>query len=98
MGADVSYSKQAAEQRMEALTGPAVTSLPDYFYRLTEVRLFASLPLDPASGLRFDYAYYDWKTNDWTWNGWTYSDGTRLSQEAHQRTQLVGLSYYYRWR
>jgi MtrB/PioB family decaheme-associated outer membrane protein len=98
IGADVSYSKQTAEQRMQALTGAPVTSLPDYYYRLTEVKLFASFPIDKNSGVRMDYAFYDWQTDDWTWRDWTYRDGTTLTQDATQQTHFVGVSYNYRWK
>jgi len=98
IGADASYSKQSAEYRMQALSGTnPVTSLPDYFYRMTELKLFASVPVDKQSGVRFDYRYFDWKTDDWTWANWTYTDGTTVTQDSTQHAHLIGATYYYRW-
>lgn len=98
LGAELAHHRESAEQRMLALTGAAITSLPDYDYKLTEVKLFGSYALDPVSGVRLDYTYQAWRTNDWTWLGWTYADGTTLTQDAQQRVHYVAASYYLRWR
>jgi hypothetical protein len=107
LGADLAHHRERAEQRMSG-TFPAtvgstteivqVNSLPDYEYKLTEVKLFASYALDPSSGVRLDYIYQNWRTDDWTWLGWTYTDGTTLTQDAQQRVHYVAASYYLRWR
>jgi MtrB/PioB family decaheme-associated outer membrane protein len=107
LGADLAHHRERAEQRMSG-TFPAtvgstteivqVNSLPDYEYKLTEVKLFASYALDPSSGVRLDYIYQNWRTDDWTWLGWTYTDGATLTQDAQQRVHYVAASYYLRWR
>jgi hypothetical protein len=99
MGVDFAFADQAAQHRMAAITGPAIASLPDYYYRQFELRAHGAYPLDKHSGIRAQYIYQDLKTDDWTWTGWTYStDNATLIQDAAQRTHFVGLSYYYRWR
>lgn len=104
LGGDLNHYQDVAEQRMSAalasvLTpGFSVTSLPDYKYQLTELKLFGAYPIDNSSRFRIEYQYSEWKTDDWTWQGWTYSDGTTLAEKPEQRTHFLGASYQYRWR
>lgn len=98
LGGDLNHYRDQGENRMHAVSaGTAVTSLPDYTYKLTELKLFGSYPIQTNASVRIDYLYHDWKTNDWTWSGWVYSDGTTLTQDAEQRTHLLAASYSYRW-
>ena len=53
--------------------------------------------LQKNSGLRLDYIHDRFNTNDWTWTTWTYTDGTTLTQNPNQRTNFLGVSYYYKW-
>jgi MtrB/PioB family decaheme-associated outer membrane protein len=98
LGADFSRHRERAEQQMQALTGTAITSLPDYEYKLTEVKLFGGYAIDASSGVRLDYLYQDWRSNDWQWAGWVYSDGTTVTQAPVERTHYLGATYYVRWR
>lgn len=98
MGADLNYYRETAQNRMSAVSsGFAVTSLPDYTYRLTEMKLFALFPLESNESMRFDYVFNDWRTDDWTWSGWNYSDGTTIRQDVVQKTHYIGGMYIYRW-
>lgn len=98
MGLDVAFADQAAQHRMAAISGPAIQSLPDYYYRQLDLRAHFTYPLDRQSGVRADYGYQELKTDDWTWTNWSYTDGTQLIQDVSQRTHFVGASYYHRWR
>lgn len=98
LGADLNHYRNQGENHMHAVSpGFAVSSLPDYTYKLSELKLFGSYPIQTNASVRIDYQYHDWKTDDWTWSGWTYSDGSTLSQDTEQRTHLLAASYSYRW-
>ena len=97
IGADLSYSTITDEYQQRAITGTARTSLPDVSTKLTSVKLFATYALQKNSGLRLDYIHDRFNTNDWTWTTWTYTDGTTLTQNPNQRTNFLGVSYYYKW-
>ena len=99
VGGDLNYYRESAQNRMRAISSNfAVTSLPDYTYRLTEMKLFANYALDANASVQADYLFHNWRTDDWTWNGWTYSDGTTLRQNPEQKTHYIGASYLYRWK
>lgn len=99
LGGDLNLYRELAENRMASLTaGSTITPLPNIRYRTTELKLSGSYPLGQNAKFALDYLYQDWKTNDWTWDGWVYSDGTTLTQEAHQKTHFLSASYHYRWR
>lgn len=97
IGADFQYSHDTNEYRLQAITGAPLTSLPDTFYKLTSLKLFAKYELQPNAGVRVDYEYNRFSTDDWTWTSWTYSDGTRVTESPTQKVNYIGLSGYYRW-
>lgn len=98
LGGDLNHYRDQGENRMHGVAaGFTPTSLPDYTYQLTELKLFGSYPIQANASVRIDYQYHDWKTNDWTWSGWVYSDGSTLTQDTEQRTHLLAASYSYRW-
>ena len=97
IGADLSSNDITDEYQQRAITGTARTSLPEVTTRITRLQLFTKYTIQKNSGVRLDYIYNRYSTNDWTWSTWTYTDGTRLLQDPVQKTNFVGLSYYYRW-
>jgi MtrB/PioB family decaheme-associated outer membrane protein len=106
LGADLSSSLDVAESGMTRTGGtgvgvPAVTSLPDYYYRQLSLKLFADYALDRQSGIRVDLVVDRRNNSDWTWQNWTYSaasDGTTVTNVASENTAFIGVSYHYRWR
>ncbi len=97
IGTDVSYSDINDEYRQRALTGAAVTSLPDVSTKLTSLKVFAKYAIQKNAGIRLNYIYDRVSTNDWTWTNFTYSDGTSVFQNPNQKVHFVGVSYFYRW-
>lgn len=98
IGADISYSDIKDEYRQRALTGAAVTSLPDVSTKLTSLNAYATYAIRKNAGIRLNYIYDQVKTDDWTWTNFTYSDGTRVFQNPNQKVHFIGISYFYRWR
>ncbi|WP_168204782.1 MtrB/PioB family decaheme-associated outer membrane protein [Noviherbaspirillum sp. UKPF54] len=97
VGADLSHSEIGDLYRQQAISGAAVTSLPDVYTRLTNLKLFASYALRQNASLRFDYIYDRYSTNDWSWSSWNYSDGTTLTQAPRQYISFFGVTYIYRF-
>ncbi|HEX2830495.1 MAG TPA: MtrB/PioB family decaheme-associated outer membrane protein [Burkholderiales bacterium] len=100
IGGDLTYSdiKDTYFQMPANPPGNAVpTSLPNITTRLTRLSLFGKYALDKRSGLRLNYIFDRFSTNDWTWPSWVFIDGTRLTQDDHQKVHFIGLSYYFRW-
>ncbi|HYD62703.1 MAG TPA: MtrB/PioB family decaheme-associated outer membrane protein [Noviherbaspirillum sp.] len=97
IGADLSHSDITDSFRQTALTGPAVSSLPDYFTRQSTLKLFGTYALDKSASVRLDYIYDRYITNDWTWSSWVYSDGTTLTQRPRQNVNFIGITYIYRF-
>jgi hypothetical protein len=98
LGGDLNHYRDQGENHMHSVVaGFTANSLPDYTYKLTELKLFGSYPIQANASVRIDYQYHDWKTNDWTWSGWVYSDGSTLTQDTEQQTHLLAASYNYRW-
>jgi len=100
VGADLSYSDIRDTYFQGALAPPTSTvaaPLPDVTTRLTRLSLFAKYALEKRSGLRFDYIFDRFSTNDWTWTNFVFVDGTRITQDPHQKVHFIGVSYYYRW-
>ena len=97
IGADLSHSDITDEYRQQAITGAAITSLPDVSTRLTSLKLFGKYAIQKNAGVRLDYIYDRFKTDDWTWTTWTYTDGTQLTQNPTQTVHFIGLSGYYRF-
>ncbi len=97
IGADLSHSEITDAFIQQALTGAAVTSLPDFYTRQTSLKLFGTYALRKNASLRLDYIYDRFSTNDWSWASWTYFDGTQLSQRPRQSTNFFGVSYLYRF-
>ena len=101
VGGDLNYSniKDSFDQnRLNAVSpGTVVAPLPDITTKITRLQLFAKYALQKNSGIRVDFIHDRFDTNDWTWANWTYTDGTRLLQDSLQKTNFVGVSYFYRW-
>jgi len=97
IGGDLSFSDIEDKYQQSALSGAAITSLPDITTKLTRLQLFAKYALQKNSGVRLDYIYDRFSTNDWTWTTWTFTDGTQLRQDPVQKVNFLGVSYYYRW-
>ena len=101
IGGDLSYSDisdTVEQQRLNAISpGTVVASLPEITTRTTRLQLFAKYAFQKHSGVRVDFIHDRYSTNDWTWSTWTYTDGTRLLQDPVQKTNFLGLPYYYRW-
>lgn len=97
IGGDLSLSDLEDTYLQQALTGPAIASLPNVNTKLTRVNLFAKYALQKKSGVRLDYVYDRFETDDWTWTTWTYGDGTRLTQAPLQKVSFIGASYYHRF-
>ena len=98
LGADGSYSRDASEYRLATHTpGASAGPLPDSYYRIARLNVFARYALRKDSDVRVTYNFERWTTDDWTWNTWTYSDGTRVMQEPKQRIHFIGIAYSQRW-
>ena len=113
VGADFSASTDLVKN-VQVQTGGAgtlpVASLPEMFYKVRTLKLFADLALERMSGVRFDIAYDQRRTNDWTWTGWTYngapavaaaartSDGTTVRLVPRENVVVIGIAYQLRWR
>jgi hypothetical protein len=97
IGADLSHSEIADAFRQRALTGPAVTTLPDYYTKQSTLKLFGTYTLRKNASIRLDYIYDRFSSNDWTWSSWVYTDGTNLSQRPRQSINFVGVTYIYRF-
>ncbi len=97
IGSDLSHSDITDEYRQQAITGAAITSLPDVSTQLTSLKLFGKYALQKNAGVRLDYIHDRFSTNDWTWTTWTYTDGTTLTQSPTQKTNFLGVSYYNKW-
>jgi MtrB/PioB family decaheme-associated outer membrane protein len=67
-------------------------NLPDTTYKTNRLQLSAVYPYSKATTLRFDYIYDVQEVSDYTWAGWTYSDGTKVTQDPHQVTQIFGVT------
>jgi MtrB/PioB family decaheme-associated outer membrane protein len=99
LGADIMHSRDKSEYRLSSPTpGATVAPLPDAYFNVTRLNLFANYAIRENSGIRLSYVFERWSTDDWTWTAWTYSDGTRVLQDPVQKVHFVGVSYYYRWR
>ena len=98
VGADVLHSRDKSEYRLSAVTaGAVVSSLPDTYFNVTRLNLFAKYALQKNSGFRLSYLYERSSTDDWTWTNWTYSDGSRVLHEPTQKVHFIGVTMYYRW-
>lgn len=97
IGADASHSDINDVFRQTALTGPAVSSLPDYYTRQSTLKLFGTYALQKNASIRLDYIYDRYSSNDWTWSSWVYADGTNLSQRPRQSVNFVGVTYIYKF-
>jgi MtrB/PioB family decaheme-associated outer membrane protein len=108
VGADLAHSFDRAEHDQERSGGiglnpgnGAPTTLPDYRYRATTVKLFADYTLDRQSGVRADLVVDRRDNDDWTWRNWVYSaasDGTTVTSPTDETAVFVGVRYRYRWR
>jgi MtrB/PioB family decaheme-associated outer membrane protein len=98
VGADGSFSHDSSEYRLTTQTaGATAASIPDSYFRVARVNLFAKYGWRKDSDVRVSYNYERWTTDDWTWNAWTYSDGTRVMQDPRQTVHFIGVAYSYRW-
>jgi len=97
IGADLSYSDIKDENHLDAVSGGAVSSLPDIRTKLTRLNFFARYALQKNSGVRLDYVFDRFETDDWTWPSWTYADGTRLVENPVQKASFLGVSYYHKF-
>lgn len=94
-GADLAYYDDRSEYEQSAITGAAISSLPDIVYRHTMFRLFGRYMVTRNWGVRLDYIYDRWKIDDWTWRNFTYTDGTRVFEDPSQAVHFIGLSVLY---
>lgn len=98
LGADVSHSEITDKFYQWALTGAAITSLPEFYTRQSTLKVFGTYALRKNASIRLDYVYDRFTTNDWTWSSWTsYNDGTTLSQRPRQSVNFLGVTYIYRF-
>lgn len=98
IGADLTHSRDKSEYRLSSPTpGATVTSLPDAFFNVTGLKLFANYAVRKNTRLKLNYVYERWSTDDWTWTTWTYSDGTRVLQDPVQKVHFIGLALQHRW-
>ncbi len=98
LGADLVQSYDRDKFDMSRLTGTgAVTSLPNLYYKLTSLKLFAKYAVRRNYGVRVDYVHERRSTDDWTWQNWVYPDGTTVIQDPKQKVNLLGLSGYYQF-
>ena len=97
IGADLSHSNITDEYRQQAISGAAITSVPDVSTKLTSLKLFGKYAIQKNAGVRLDYIYDRFSTDDWTWTTWTYTDGTQLTQSPTQKVHFIGISGYYRF-
>jgi MtrB/PioB family decaheme-associated outer membrane protein len=106
VGADLMMTDDVARFGMDVLSGNPVNfnALPDYYYRLQSLRLWADHALDRHSGVRVNLVMEKRKTNDWTWVNYVYSppvvnsDGTTVRAPESETTRFLGVSYHHRWR
>lgn len=98
LGADVVRSYDRDKFDMSRVgAGTAVTSLPNLYYKLTSLKLFAKYAVQRNSGVQLDFIHDRRSTDDWTWNNWTYPDGTRVIQNPREKVNFIGVRYYYRF-
>lgn len=97
IGADLSHSDINDVFRQQALTGAAVSSLPDFHTRQNTLKVFGTYALRKNASIRLDYVYDRYTSNDWTWSQWVYTDGTNLNQRPRQSVNFVGITYIYRF-
>lgn len=104
VGADLQFSRDRSEYGLLAVTGAAVSSLPDVRYETTTLRVFGRYPVQKNAGVQVDFVHDRRVVDDWTWASWTYKtadaisqDGTTVRQASVQKTNFVGVSGYYRW-
>jgi len=99
LGADLSHARMTDQHRQRAFLGAAaVDTIPDFSTTLTKLSLFVQYAVTKHATLRLTYVYDRFRTDDWTWTTWTYSDGTTVTQNSTQETNVIGLSYHYTWR
>ncbi len=98
IGADLVHSYDRDRFDMNRLSGNvAVTSLPNIYWRMTSLKLFAKYALQRNYGVRLDFAHDRRSTDDWTWQNWVYPDGTRVIQNPKEKVNFVGISGYYQF-
>ena len=100
VGADLQHSRDKSEYRLAAVTGAAIPSLPDTYFNLTSLKLFADYTIRKNASVRVNYVYERWSTDDWTWTTWVYNaaDATQVLQAPVQKVHFIGVSYRYQWR
>lgn len=99
--AELSRSTDKAEHDMAQTGGTGTigpTSLPDYEYRTTTLKLSGDYSLDRNSGVQVEVIADQRENNDWTWLGWTYDDGTTVINPSDETAVFAGVRYRYRWR
>ncbi len=97
LGADLQFSYDRGEYKLNAVMPSGVTPPPDTHYQVTSLKLFGNYALKKNTGVGVKYTYERWSTDDWTWTNWTYSDGTRVKQDLVQKVHIVGIYGYYKW-
>ncbi|HEY5764141.1 MAG TPA: MtrB/PioB family outer membrane beta-barrel protein, partial [Rhodocyclaceae bacterium] len=101
VAAELSRSTDKAEHDLAQTGGTGTigpSSLPDYRYRTTTLKLSGDYTLDRYSGVQVEIIADQRENNDWTWPGWTYSDGTMVINPADETAVFAGVRYRYRWR
>jgi predicted porin len=66
--------------------------LPDTVYSLNRLNLSGTYAFDKATRVRLDYILDVRTVDDYTWTNWTFSDGTKVTVNPNQTTQLVGVT------
>jgi hypothetical protein len=66
--------------------------LPDTVYSINRLNLSGTYAFNKATRLRLDYIYDLRTIDDYTWTNWTFSDGTKVTVNPSQTTQVVGVT------
>lgn len=66
--------------------------LPDTVYSINRWSLTGGYAVSKDTRVRVDYIYDLRKMDDYTWSQWTFTDGTRVTVNPTQATQLLGVT------
>ena len=66
--------------------------LPDTVYSINRLNFSGGYAVNKQTRVRLDYIYDVRKMDDYTWSQWTFSDGTRVTVNPTQTTQLLGVT------
>jgi predicted porin len=99
LGAKYLYSQDTTKYGITfnaAGTGSSVPAgagvLPDTVYSISRLNLTGGYAISKETRVRVDYIYDLRKMDDYTWSQWTFMDGTKVTVNPSQATQVLGVT------